>query len=185
MTQPAFLSPRARPTSIGRCLPFVQLVFGVMALSRSCRNALSHISHTKHFHTCSVLAARKAVTTPSTPARSTRRAVPNLEPFPYDDDLLSGQLKMEDDAPEPTHKYLQQQRELLYYLRLIEHEMPKLVGTSDLRMVFGVLLTRRTMDSITQHTASRLFLRALQIRSSFAQYHMVARNTRPLKSVQS
>ena len=35
-----------------------------------------------------------------------------------------------DDAPSSGHLILQQQRMLLDYLRLIEHEMPKLVGTS-------------------------------------------------------
>ena len=41
---------------------------------------------------------------------------------------MEDQVPVEDDAPEPTHKYLEQQRQMLYYLRLIEHEMPKLVG---------------------------------------------------------
>lgn len=33
-----------------------------------------------------------------------------------------------DDTSAAGHMVLQQQRKLLYYLRLIEHEMPKLVG---------------------------------------------------------
>ncbi|RPD81912.1 hypothetical protein L226DRAFT_475371 [Lentinus tigrinus ALCF2SS1-7] len=41
---------------------------------------------------------------------------------------MMDQAPVEDDAPEPMHKALQQQREMLYYLRLIEHEMPKLVA---------------------------------------------------------
>jgi hypothetical protein len=32
------------------------------------------------------------------------------------------------DSPSSGHIYLQRQRELLNYMRLIEHEMPKLVG---------------------------------------------------------
>lgn len=33
-----------------------------------------------------------------------------------------------EDSPSGGHIILQQQREVLHYMRLIEHEMPKLVG---------------------------------------------------------
>ncbi|KAI0721370.1 hypothetical protein C8T65DRAFT_631472 [Cerioporus squamosus] len=98
-----------------------------MALSRSCRAALAPIFRPRHFHTCSVLAARQQAAASAAPTKA-RRTVPNLEPLPIDEDALMDQRPAEDDAPEPMHKYLQQQREMLYYLRLIEHEMPKLVA---------------------------------------------------------
>lgn len=41
---------------------------------------------------------------------------------------MEDQAKPEDDIPEPGHRRLEQQRQILYYMRLIEHEMPKLVG---------------------------------------------------------
>ncbi|KAI0778458.1 mitochondrial ribosomal subunit protein-domain-containing protein [Trametes elegans] len=95
-----------------------------MALARSCRAALAPVFCSKQFHTSSAVAARQQAPTAST----TRRPVPNLEPFPIDEDIFQDQVPPEDDAPEPTHKALQQQRQILYYLRLIEHEMPKLVA---------------------------------------------------------
>ncbi|KAI0830590.1 mitochondrial ribosomal subunit protein-domain-containing protein [Trametes gibbosa] len=96
-----------------------------MALARSCRAAFAPIFSSRQLHTTSTLFAKKAAT-PA--AAKTRRAVPDLEPFTLDEDVLEDQLPAEDDAGEPTHKYLQQQRNMLYYLRLIEHEMPKLVA---------------------------------------------------------
>ncbi|KAM5530617.1 hypothetical protein V8D89_015735 [Ganoderma adspersum] len=99
-----------------------------MALSRSCRAALVPVFCAKHFHTGSVLAARQGAGSAVAAAPKARRVVPNLEPLEYDDDALADQVREGDDAPEPTHRYLQQQREMLYYLRLIEHEMPKLVA---------------------------------------------------------
>jgi len=43
-------------------------------------------------------------------------------------DLLDDEFD-DDDSASAGHLMLRQQRQLLYYLRLIEHEMPKLVGT--------------------------------------------------------
>lgn len=97
-----------------------------MALARSCRAAFAPVFRARQLHTTSVLSAKK----PATPAPArTRRAVPDLEPFTIDEEVLEDQLPAEDDAGEPTHKFIQQGRNMLYYLRLIEHEMPKLVGT--------------------------------------------------------
>jgi hypothetical protein len=39
-------------------------------------------------------------------------------------------VENENDTSSAGHLYLQQQRQNLHYLRLIEHEMPKLVGES-------------------------------------------------------
>ncbi|KAJ3010808.1 hypothetical protein NUW54_g2368 [Trametes sanguinea] len=83
-----------------------------MALARSSRAALL----------CSNASSSAAA------PKAKRVVVPKLEPFELDEDIFEDQLPQDDDAPEPTHKYLQQQRSVLYYLRLIEHEMPKLVA---------------------------------------------------------
>lgn len=115
--------------SLAPCLYLVvQLALGAMALSRPCRAALAPVFRAKHFHTGSILAARQSAGSAVAAAPKARRAVPNLEPLEYEEDALADQVREGDDAPEPTHRYLQQQREMLYYLRLIEHEMPKLVG---------------------------------------------------------
>lgn len=42
----------------------------------------------------------------------------------------------DDDTTSGGHLMLRQQRQTLYYLRLIEHEMPKLVGTREIASVF-------------------------------------------------
>ncbi|KAI0639683.1 mitochondrial ribosomal subunit protein-domain-containing protein [Trametes polyzona] len=97
-----------------------------MALARPCRAAFASVFRAKHLHTSSVLSARQDAAA-ATPSR-TRRAVPDLEPLKFDDEVFEDQAPVEDDAPEPMHRYLQQQRNMLYYLRLIEHEMPKLVA---------------------------------------------------------
>ncbi|OSC99475.1 hypothetical protein PYCCODRAFT_1438264 [Trametes coccinea BRFM310] len=99
-----------------------------MALARSSRAAFAPFFRSKHFHTCSVLAARANASPAATAPKAKRVVVPNLEPFELDEEIFEDQLPQDDDAPEPTHKYLQQQRNVLYYLRLIEHEMPKLVA---------------------------------------------------------
>lgn len=113
----------------------VQLVLGAMAFSRFCRPALATVFRSKCFHTGSVLAARQSAGGVVAAAPRARRAVPNLEPLGFEDDALEDQVREGDDAPEPTHRYLQQQREMLYYLRLIEHEMPKLIGACTLLLV--------------------------------------------------
>lgn len=42
----------------------------------------------------------------------------------------------DDDTTSGGHLMLRQQRQTLYYLRLIEHEMPKLVGTREIASAF-------------------------------------------------
>ncbi|KAL1951558.1 hypothetical protein VTO73DRAFT_707 [Trametes versicolor] len=98
-----------------------------MALVRSCRAAFAPLHRANRLHTSAVLSARQnAAAAPA--STKLRRVVPDLEPLKFDDEVLEDQVPAEDDAPEPTHKYLEQQRNMLYYLRLIEHEMPKLVA---------------------------------------------------------
>ncbi|KAI0375282.1 hypothetical protein BV20DRAFT_260388 [Pilatotrama ljubarskyi] len=98
-----------------------------MALARSCRAAFAPLFRANHLHTSAVLCARQDAAAAPAPTKM-RRVVPDLEPLDFDDEIFEDQLPAEDDAPEPMHKYLQQQRNMLYYLRLIEHEMPKLVA---------------------------------------------------------
>ena len=57
------------------------------------------------------------------------------------------------DSPSGGHLILREQRQVLHYLRLIEHEMPKLVGAFRVRRCIGVLLTER------QLIGSHLYLR--------------------------
>jgi small subunit ribosomal protein S35 len=50
-------------------------------------------------------------------------------PLTLEDALEGTKLEYEgDDTTSAGHIVLREQRKLLYYLRLIEHEMPKLVG---------------------------------------------------------
>lgn len=88
-----------------------------MSLARSCRPTLSHIFHSRAIH-CSA-------------ARSMARM--NKAATVQGDELADAILDLKaqqigDDTSAAGHMVLQQQRKLLYYLRLIEHEMPKLVG---------------------------------------------------------
>jgi len=51
------------------------------------------------------------------------------KPLTFEDALEGIKLDYgEDDTPSAGHLMLRQKRQILYYLRLIEHEMPKLVG---------------------------------------------------------
>lgn len=51
------------------------------------------------------------------------------EEFDADDlELLLTENETVADSPSLGHEILQMQREVLHYMRLIEHEMPKLVG---------------------------------------------------------
>lgn len=98
-----------------------------MALSRFCRSTFGVLSRERAFHSCSALEAAQA--TSSSGARATKgRAQDDLETWGFEDDLMEDQGRPGDDAPEPAHRFLEQQRQMLHYLRLIEHEMPKLVG---------------------------------------------------------
>lgn len=70
---------------------------------------------TRQFSSTSANAARRSV------VHGARMIRPTLEDLEFDDDLP-------EDTTWAGHQVLAQQREELYYMRLIEHEMPKLVG---------------------------------------------------------
>lgn len=50
------------------------------------------------------------------------------------EDILNDMEFADDDTASSGHLMLRQQRQVLYYLRLIEHEMPKLVGKATNRL---------------------------------------------------
>lgn len=83
-----------------------------------------------------------------------------------------------DDTTAAGHLMLQQQRRMLYYLRLIEHELPRLVGE------FGHLHLLRLFMKEVQPTANRLFHQLPPLRSWSGQYLTAAKSTRPLSSEQ-
>jgi len=60
-----------------------------------------------------------------------RRTRPVIEEDFTDDDFLELLTEAPEvaDSPSSGHLMLREQRQILHYLRLIEHEMPKLVGT--------------------------------------------------------
>jgi hypothetical protein len=60
-------------------------------------------------------------------------------------------VENDNDSSSAGHLYLAQQRQNLHYLRLIEHEMPKLVGEcSPCQRVCQILLTRTRKPSFSQ-----------------------------------
>lgn len=71
------------------------------------------------------------------------------EDLEYYEDILEGDFE-DDDTAGAGHLMLRQQRQVLYYLRLIEHEMPKLVGN----LFPFVSYLRLTRDK--QHTGNHL-----------------------------
>lgn len=81
-----------------------------------------------HPRVCPTFSARHFHSTPSSYARK-RLTRPETDDF--DGEELEGILDDnfdDDDSASLGHMMLRQQREVLYYMRLIEHEMPKLVG---------------------------------------------------------
>lgn len=82
-------------------------------------------------------------------------------------------VENENDPSSAGHLYLIQQRQNLHYLRLIEHEMPKLVGEHG---PFWRVCIRS--DTQSQLFASRSFLRRRKRHSSSGLYLMAVKNTR-------
>ncbi|EAU93200.2 hypothetical protein CC1G_10268 [Coprinopsis cinerea okayama7 len=78
---------------------------------------------------CSTHHVLKRTFSVSSPALA-RRTKSVMEEYLTDDDLFTLMTEQENvtDSPVLGHKMLQAQREVLHYMRLIEHEMPKLVA---------------------------------------------------------
>ena len=108
-------------------------------------NAAAARSNQSPFSTTStVLYPRKKGPTPdAVELKGDRRRVPVIE---EDMDELWEHIEEPadtEDSPSAGHIMLQKQRVMLHYMRLIEHEMPKLVGTlRGLLLVLNVRLTK-------------------------------------------
>ncbi len=101
--------------SLARCL----------ALSRALRPSHASAPVSRSFSTSVALLQRRKVFVPEDKTRRTHSVLED------DYDLLASHLdepEMTNDSPSAGHLILQQQRIMLQYMRLIEHEMPKLVG---------------------------------------------------------
>ncbi|KAH9947144.1 mitochondrial ribosomal subunit protein-domain-containing protein [Amylocystis lapponica] len=96
-----------------------------MSVTRASRAALPSFHHAHHFHSSAASMARRNT------ASTKEKRVGGL--------LISEDIISEEPAGTDTssagHLRLQQQRQRLYYLRLIEHEMPKLVAVRPAKRV--------------------------------------------------
>lgn len=115
---------------------------GLLSMARplsTCRVELARLQQCRRFSVSSGLLQRQR------PGLDERRRVSVLEEDPeelfesFEDDGTPEIV----DAPSGAHMVLQRERELLHYLRLIEHEMPKLVGEHSLSFPWNFFLARR------------------------------------------
>ena len=79
----------------------------------------------------------------------------------------------DDDVTSAGHILLRQQRQVLYYMRLIDHDMPNLVGAYTHRVGF-TCTNRRTHVQRTVDLSSRPHHQPLSL---FVPYHTAARST--------
>lgn len=94
------------------------------ALLRSHRASLGLASNARSFSVSAVALAR----------RPKRTALPEATM----EDLTHPDGDRQTDSSSFGHLILQQQRQLLYYMRLIEYEMPQLVGERPESMTFAL-----------------------------------------------
>ncbi|KAK7694940.1 hypothetical protein QCA50_002128 [Cerrena zonata] len=92
-----------------------------MSFTRLCRPALRHASQSRPFHASASTSMPRAGPVDA----SNRRA--RLDDIISEEDLMEG-VNQGDDTSAGGHIALRQMRQTLYYLRLIEHEMPRLVA---------------------------------------------------------
>jgi hypothetical protein len=93
-----------------------------MRLAAQCRTALSSLYMKRHFH--SSLSAREVFD------KKQLEEIDDMEAFDMKD-VVTAFTELEPSTDESTsagHLKMRQDRHLLYYLRLIEHEVPELVG---------------------------------------------------------
>lgn len=90
-----------------------------MSLTRASRAGLVSFRNAHHFHSSSAVLERKRGA-----GSSVEKRVGGLM---ISEDVISGELG-DNGVSSIGHLLLRQKRQHLYYLRLIEHEMPKLVG---------------------------------------------------------
>lgn len=111
----ASFSVASMAPSIARCL----------AVSQAFHPLRASAPASKPFSTSAALLQRRKVFVPEDKSRRTRSVLED------DYELLESHMMIPadvNDSPSSGHLILQQQRILLQYMRLIEHEMPKLVG---------------------------------------------------------
>lgn len=102
-------------------------MFAARTACRAFRPAVLRSNH--HFHTSAAVAAKRTVS-------DLKIAGSNIEGYDsLDDECLDDDGSL--DTSSAGHIRLQQQRRVLYYWRLIEHEMPNLVGGC-ISLVVGV-----------------------------------------------
>jgi len=89
------------------------------------------------------------------------------------DDLVEN----ENDPTSAGHLYLIQQRQNLRFLRLIEHEMPKLVGERETPQSIIWRLSRDWLTRVVQLFANRSSLRRRKRRSWSGLCHMAVKST--------
>jgi small subunit ribosomal protein S35 len=94
-----------------------------MVLRLSCFQFLA--KHGPPFANTSSTSTRSFATTSSVLARRVKAEEKLTSDQAFD--ILDDEFD-DDDSASAGHLMLRQQRQVLYYLRLIEHEMPKLVG---------------------------------------------------------
>jgi len=82
-----------------------------------------------HFSSSSTVFARQKRSAEEAPVGGRRRVSVLEEDLEDAWDTIDLEDEV-DDAPSLDHMILEQQRQMLHYMRLIEHEMPKLVGES-------------------------------------------------------
>jgi len=106
----------------------------------------------------------------SSPAFQPRRAAGNVQELEEEEDGRRTRSVLEDDmdelveqwdetsevedSPSSGHIMLQELRQTLHYLRLIEHEMPKLVGAP---LLYSSLRKNGALKVLKQHTENILY----------------------------
>lgn len=102
-------------------------------VAQSSRKSLIASCSSRQFHSSSPARARRASPTSAanenTPKKGRLEAPVGVDQLPLSDveEHLEEQFD-DDDIPSSAHDMLREQRQVLNYMRLIEHEMPKLVG---------------------------------------------------------
>ncbi|KAF4623931.1 hypothetical protein D9613_001718 [Agrocybe pediades] len=109
-------------SSLSRCLSIARTI--PLRTPRVTQN----VALKNHFSSSSAVFARQKRNTEVAPTSGKRRNVSVLEEDLEDAwDTIDLEDEIE-DAPSLDHIILEQQRQMLHYMRLIEHEMPKLVA---------------------------------------------------------
>lgn len=111
-----------------------------MSLTRASRASLASFRNAHTFHSSAPVMARKML-----PGSAVEKRVGGIS---IAEDVISEEVQG-NDTTSAGHLMLRQKRQHLYYLRLIEHEMPKLVGES-YRYTFLRLFRDRALGSLPQ-----------------------------------